>query len=196
MEKLIILLLIGLGTAISNYFQNKKKREEEELEKRSPSPKKPAGGEPLIPHFPKTSADWRKELRRVMEERMNQPTNARPPVIPPAARPPPPVRTIVKTQVIKTQVLPPALPVEAVLRRSSTAHTQAAQLPGKVGGRMAEIEKQTRTARPTPISRRTGSPAANLVGRWAQSRQSLREAFVASLIFSSPVGLQSDEPYR
>jgi hypothetical protein len=197
MEKLIILLLFGLGTAISSYLQNRKKREEEARDAAlgKPTPTARTGsGEPPVPHWPKTSQDWQKELRRVLEERMN-PRSELPPPLPqtrntPTA-PPSPARP---RTVIQTKVLPPAGPAQTVLQRSTTIHARAAQLPANVAERMTAIEQQTQHARPAPVpARHTSSPAATVVARWTRHRPSLREAFVASLIFSPPIGLQSHQ---
>src|SRR5262245_55592879 len=98
MEKLIFLAIVLVGSAISSYFQNKKKREEEELEKRTPRPT--PSGAPPVPHWPRTGRDWQAELRRVLQGQIEPPATHQQTVPPkvaptraPVTVPPPIVRT-------------------------------------------------------------------------------------------------------
>jgi hypothetical protein len=79
---------------------------------------------------------------------------------------------------------------DSPLRESNTAYKLAAQLDQKVAARLQQIEKQTESARPAPFLR-AGSqhePPVDLA-RITRSRSSLREAFVASLVFGKPPAL-------
>ena len=194
MEKLIFLLLVVIGSAISTYFQNKKKREEEELEGRSPTPRKPSS-EPPVPHWPKTGRDWQDELRRVLQGKVEQP------------QPPPQKQTSAPTPppVIRTKIILAPSPKAQVERsegdirfpspftQSTTAYARAAQLTGRVESRLAAIDAQTEKHRPAQVTRRPGSLSGTVLRRWTRSRQSLREAFIASLIFSPPAALSQPQ---
>ena len=208
MEKLIVLAVILLGSAISSYFQNKKKREEEELERRSPGTS-PRAGESPIPHRPKTGRDWQEDLRRILQGRSEQPPShaqtvpprppqavpSRGPIIPPARQttPPPIVRTKI---ILPTTPKAPAEPSEgdlnfpSPLKQSATAYDRASQLSGRVESRMEAIDSQTDRHKPTAIAARATRSGATIVKRLTRNRESLREAFIASLVFAPPVGLR------
>src|SRR5262245_28878484 len=151
MEKLIVLAIVLLGSAISSYIQNKKKRQEEQLDKRTPSPT-PAGAPP-VPHWPRTGRDWQEELRRVLQGQFEPPPTHQqtgpPKVATPArsvAAPPPIVRTKV---IIPTTVIKAAEPSEgdvnfpSPLKQSTTAYARASQLSGRVESRLQAVDAQT-----------------------------------------------------
>jgi hypothetical protein len=199
MEKLIVLAVVLLGSAISSYYQNKKKREEEELERHTPTPK-PSGGEPPIPHWPKTGRDWQEELRRVLQGKLEPlPTRQQtlPPKVTPPRQPPTTAPPIVRTKVILptgrksvSELSQGDVNFPNALKESSAAYNRGAQLAGRVETRLQAVDAQTQTHKPAASMRHSGASGATIAGRWTRSRESLREAFIASLIFAPPVGLR------
>jgi hypothetical protein len=199
MEKLILLAIVLLGSAISSYFQNKKKREEEELERREPGPRT-TSGEPPVPHWPKTGRDWQEELRRVLQGQPQPPPSTHrqsvPPKVPPPARPPTAPPAIVRTKVILRASSTTAEPSEGAvtfpspLKQSVTAYARASELAGRVESRLQAVDAQTQGHKSVVPARRERPSGARIIRRWSRSRESLREAFIASLIFAPPVGLR------
>jgi hypothetical protein len=191
MEKLIILLLVAIGSAISHYYQNKRKREEEEKLGGAPSPRR-SHGPPLVPGWPKTGKNWQEELRRVLGgEMVPPPVSPRPPA-PPFLTP----RTVTRTKVVlpKTEMKPRErsegeVTFPSPLKQSATAYSRASALPEKIETRLQAIDARTKAHRPSAIKGRSISPNAAALRRWTRDRNSLREAFLASLIFAPPVGL-------
>ncbi len=198
-EKLIFLIIVVLGSAISTYFQNKKKREDEELERGASGPKR-TGGEPPIPHWPKTGRDWQEELRRVLQGKLEPPPTHQE-TLPPRTSPPRGVVTV-PPPIVRTKVVLPAAPrtppepsegdvnFPSPLKQSSTAYARASQLAGRVESRLQAIDAQTATHKPAGPLRRTRPSGAAVARRWTRNRESLREAFIASLIFAPPTGLR------
>jgi hypothetical protein len=198
-EKLIFLVVVVLGSAISGYFQNKKKREEAELERRSPGPGRPVG-EPPVPHWPKTGHAWQEELRRVLQGKVDAPPTHQqtlPPKVIPPLRPPSGPPPIVRTKVILPAARKPMPELSegdvnfpSPLKEASAVYNRAAQLAGRVETRLHEVDAQTQTHKPAVLTRRSAASGATIARRWTRNRESLREAFIASLIFAPPVGLR------
>src|SRR6185503_1715115 len=99
MEQLLILLVIGLGSLVSTYIQNKKKREAEarELEGR-PTPPQPSSQPPIL-GWPKGTRDWQEELRRMLQGQTAPPKQL------PQQRPPQTPPPIKRAQVIVPKVI-------------------------------------------------------------------------------------------
>ena len=189
MEQLIILLLIGLGSLVSSYIQNKKKREAEEQELREMGlpPPQPTGSAP-IPGWPKAAGDWQEELRRMLQGE-RPPLTPTAPQMPPTALPPV-IRTKLIIPTAESEVSEGDLSLPSTLRQSAAAHARAAQLAHKVESRFEAVEVQTRAHRAMPVTLRARPTGADVVRRFTRNRNALREAFIASLIFAPPVGLR------
>jgi hypothetical protein len=219
MEQLLIFLLVAVASVVSNALQKKKKKEQERAdaagEKR---PLRPGSPPPLspIPHWPRTAKNWQEELERLLETHAPQTERTRPipPVLPqpPAPQPSrmmvPPSRRSSEAPLILAPA-PGPIPVRAArkplqrevisstpLRDSASAYLRASRLDSQVGTRLQAVEKETENAKPSPVagarnafSLPTNAPPTQIV-RWAQSRRGVREAFIASLIFGQPKGLE------
>ena len=187
MEQLIIFLLVALGSAISGYVQNKKKREAER------SGHQPPSGEAPIPHWPKTPKDWQEELRRLLQGQNTQgqkPSAPAPPKLPTPT--PAPVRRMAAPRA-QPERSEGAVVFQNPLVQSSAAYQRASQLAGRVEQRLQAVDAQTTSHKPSPIVAAVRPSANAAMNRWTSNRESLREAFIASLIFSPPLALQGDQ---
>src|SRR5688572_3200449 len=209
MEQLVIFLLFVVASIVSGIIQKKKKADEEaarrELEQSvgprsaQTSPSQPTT-QPPVTRWPRSAQEWQEQLRKMVEENappvikpVSKPT-AKPVVIKPVVvsqqRPAPQARPIV------AKILPPIeksegdLEFKSPLRESASAYERASSLQTKVEERFRAIDKQTSTHRPTPASRPT-RPANQIIRKLRKRPSALREAFVASLIFSPPKSLES-----
>lgn len=184
MEQLIILLLVALGSGISSYLQKKKKREAEEGERRSGRPV----AETPVPHWPTTARDWQEELRRILQG--EAPAAPAPPKIPP---PPPAQQPVRRRPAVSPRAEPEpsegTVEFPSPLKESSTAYSRAANLQGRVERRLRAVDEQTTTHPKSKTAQPVSSPGAVVIRRWTRNRESLREAFIASLIFAPPVAL-------
>jgi hypothetical protein len=207
MEQIVILALFVLASIVSSVIQNRKKRQEaEEMARQEPREQGPAQRREAAPPFqewPQTAGDWKRELRKLLEE----PGAETPPVFAPplVSRPaPPPVISQNKPAAPPVVVAaprwkrPPApagasegeLALESRLNISDAARSRASALHERVRERMAEMARSTGTHRHQTFE--VAHPLSPLAAKF-RHRQAARDAFIASLIFSAPVGLQSPD---
>ncbi len=205
MEKLIILLLIGLGSAVSSYIQKKREREAGNLENGLPPPrstgpigppKSPGAPPPLAP-WPVSPREWQEDLRRVLQGNPAQ-QSAAPPFVPPIA-PNAAKKVTTRPTVITPQrarsnaaALARSKHFSATLLQSMAGYTRASQLSARVGARLHAVDMQTEKHKPASSLQR-GLSASEIAQRWTHDRQAVREAFIASLIFAPPVGLKTSD---
>jgi len=199
MEKLIILLLFGIGSAFVNWIQKKQQKEAERRDRETDqaAPVRatgPRAARPVAQNWPQNPTQWAEELRRLLD---------------PNAQPPPPVPTVRQNPpgpkmppVITRQRAPQPTPIPAErtegdvvmqspLKQSTTAYERAASLQQKVEARMKTIDEQTeKHFKRAVVVRRKTRTAAELAQGWRKNPQSVREALLASIILGKPQGLQ------
>jgi hypothetical protein len=206
MEQLIIFLLFVAASIVSSIIQKKKKADEEaaqrELEQslgprpssKSPTAARPPAQSPAQPpvvRWPRSAHEWQDQLRKMLEE--NAPPVVKPVILPQKTATTPPLK-----HPVQAKVLPPMeksegdLEFKSPLRESGSAYERASALHTKVEDRLRAIDQQTTTHRAVSSPRTSPRPAALLVRRLRKNPTALREAFVASLIFSSPKSLERD----
>jgi hypothetical protein len=194
MEQLIIFLLFVVGSIISSYIQHKKKQEEERQQRELEDLTRREGSAPSVPRnapWPKTAADWQEELRRMLEgETPRQP----PPVIKPVLLPPvqqqqPPPAPVPQP--------PPALAEaarraehKALLQRTAGQYQRAENLHASVKERLRAVAEQTTTHRSAEPRHHRRAAQSDFVSRLRQHPGAMREAFIASIIFEAPKGLE------
>lgn len=201
MEQLILFLLIGIGSLISGYLQNKKKREAEqrEIEMEAAAPRRTAEATTMPPlvsktapetRGPQSAPDWREELRRLLQGQMPEAE------VPPRRVPVPPVNVPPVVAPLKEipRRIEKRVPERALVRPRSivvrNTYERASRLREQVEQSFEGIDSGVKShplMRPPQTRRGT---AASVAKRWTRNRQSLREAFIASLIFAPPVGLR------
>jgi hypothetical protein len=192
MEQLIIFVLFVLGSIISAVLQKKKAQAEREAQRDRPRPSNTArapSGEPPVPHWPKGIQQWQKELKRLLEEQMV------PPVLPKETPSAPQSPQIPPAKLSKPVIVsrPPSegeLSFPTPLRESVSAYSRAARIDKETATRMQAVEQRTERAKPDPVPRVLLSTGPMIVQRWIKTPQSIREAFVASLVFGQPRSLE------
>jgi hypothetical protein len=215
MEQLIIFLLFVVGSIISSILQHKKKKAEEaeQRELEEMTGRRRAGEPPPEVQqspFPKTAADWQEQLRRMLEGEPEPPP--KPPVIKPVllppVQPPPPQRSpYAPTTTARTDWEPKqkgaGVPNEILegartLVKTSGAHYESANLHEKVAKRMRAVSEQTVSHRPSPPEKYRMRAHSEFVRRLRKNPSAIREAFIASVIFNPPKGLESagEDPAR
>jgi hypothetical protein len=187
MEQILVLILFVVGSIVSTIIQNKKKREEEARQHREQEA--PVGPPPPLPKkpfqkWPESGAEWQDELRRLFDQEKP------PPVIAPAPRPAPVVLVQRPAAPVPAELkLPPAGERPKVIvnlfKGSDDAFSRARGMHERVRAQMRSVDQAmhhkggARPPRPTV-------PAVR-IRRWTRDRRAVREAFIASLIFSPPV---------
>ena len=178
MEQVVILILFVVGSIVSSILQNKKKREAE-AEARGEGDKLPPFGGPLE-QWPDRPPVWMEELRRLFD-----PQKA-PPVVPPAAKAPPvlipPARVARKPAPI-VEKSEGDQQYASPFKSSDAAMAHASGLHERVRARMRSIDDAMHGPKPAVVPARAAAP----ITRWNRHPNALREAFIASLIFSPPV---------
>ncbi len=205
MEQLVIFLLFIVASIVSSIIQKKKKAEEEEAARREmerslpgeparPSPS-PTPSQPPVVRWPRSAQDWQEQLRKMLEE--SAPPVIKPvikPVVVPEKRPPQ-----AGAKPIPVKVVLPAEKSEgefesrSPLRESASAHQRAASLHARVEDRLRAVDARTAAARPNQPHRRGERSTHAVVRNIRQRPAALREAFIASLIFSRPKSLEERE---
>jgi len=203
MEQLIIFLLFIVASIVSSIIQKKKKAQEEEaarLDLERPLPTGPIGPAPSTGttatrpgnRWPRTAQEWQEQLRKMVEE--NAPPVIKPVVIKPVIVSQQPSAS--QKRPIVAKILPSLeksegdLEFKSPLRESASAHQRASNLQSKVEERFRAVDQQTATHRPSSATR-SAPQAHELVRRLRKRPTALREAFVASLIFSPPKSLEN-----
>ena len=209
MEQLVIFLLLVIGSIISSIIQNKKKkaeeqqqRELEELTRRprgqAQSPPRPSAQAPQAP-WPRTAADWQEQLRRMLEGETAPPVIIKPVLLPP--QPPsqkPPVVVPPQKKPVTREVSEGDLVFKSPLHTSAASHERAANLHAAVEDRMRAIGEQRVKHTPASADRSRPRPHSAFVQRLKRNPRAIREAFIASIIFAPPQGLEQNatQPIR
>jgi hypothetical protein len=199
MEQLVIFILFVIGSIISARIQKKKALAEREARKSgAPTKAPPLPSETPVPHWPRGFQQWQAELKRILEEQLAPPP-------PPNVPPPVPNRPVIPAKQPARSPLkaerpaafsprPPrqerqvALPNP--LRESVAAYSHAAQISKETAIRMRAVDQKTRHAKPEAVARIARATGPMIVQRWIKTPQSIREAFVASLVFGRPRSLE------
>ena len=200
MEQLVIFLLFVVGSIISSILQHKKKKAEElqqqeleELTRRPRGEATPAAKRPEA--WPKSAADWQEQLRRMLEGEAQSPPVIKPILIPPEQRAPQPTPPPVppKRSSKPAEVSEGDLVFKSPLKTSAENYQRAANLHSNVQERMRAIDLQTSTAK-ADSARRRPRGQSDFVQRLKRNPRAIREAFIASVIFARPKGLETAEP--
>jgi flagellum-specific peptidoglycan hydrolase FlgJ len=210
MEQLVIFLLLVIGSIISSIIQNKKKKAEEqqqrELEELTRRPRGQAqstpprqAAQPPQASWPRTAADWQEQLRRMLEGETAPPVIIKPVLLPPqptAQKPPIPVPPQKKP--VAREVSEGDLVFKSPLHTSAASHERAANLHAAVEDRMRAIGEQRVKHTPANADRSRPRPHSAFVQRLKRNPRAIREAFIASIIFAPPQGLEqgATEPIR
>jgi hypothetical protein len=169
MEQIVILILFVVASIVSSIVQNRKKRQETDRQGLPPSaPRRP------FEQWPQTTADWQEELRRLLEPDKQQP----PPVIVTA---PPPIVPRPRQQAAPVERSEGDEAIGATGKFRERVH-EFMHTGHRHAGGPAEKPPRAPVLRQTKVSPRPFN--------WARNPQRVREAFVASLIFSPPPGLE------
>jgi hypothetical protein len=205
MEQLVIFLLFVVGSIISAIIQNKKKKAEEqqqrELEELTQRPRGQAGSMPpqtrtsQAPQapWPRTAADWQEQLRRMLEGETAPPVIIKPVLLPPqsTSQKPPGVAPPPKKPVTR-EVSEGDLVFKSPLHTSAANYQRASNLQTTVEDRMRAVSEQ-RVKHTTHDGPRAHPRAHSaFVQRLKRNPRAIREAFIASIIFAPPQGLEQD----
>jgi hypothetical protein len=172
----VMFILIVLAGAFINWLS---KRREAQSEKNPP----PENGKA-------DTADWEEKLRRLLGEEL-----VPPPVRPPSPqRPPPPIVRVPGTGPavpprIK-QVAPPASSSRLPGPALRTWGEDGESLTSTMTGGVRDFEPQEAARRELLRTRHARRPAVTVFGGSLRESRTAREAFVASVIFSAPKGLE------
>ena len=204
MDNLLIALVIAAIAALSNWLQHRAQSKEDESQ--SPQPPRPATPPPMRRRLPpaRPTATGRPELQRLPGQppappRLPSTRGGLPPLSPLGRMPA--GETHPKPISVPPPVLQPAaaaaadagLPVPRVqFSESAAALLRAQGLHETVAGRLHHIDQQTER----PLLQAAATPGASMPGKMrsltdiAQDREAVRQAFIASLIFARPKGLE------
>ena len=199
MEQLIIFLLFVVGSIISSVIQHKKKKAEEQQQRELEELTRSGRGQPPPPQkphtsWPQTAGDWQEQLRRMLEGESAPPV-IKPVLLPPSQKPP-------QQQARSSKPTPPAprteisggeIALHSPLQESTDGYSRASNLHEAVKNRMRAIREKTSTPVETAFNRERPKLQSDVVRRLRRSRTSIREAFIASLIFSPPKAAESGE---
>lgn len=203
MEQLIIFLLFIVGSIISSVIQHKKKKAEEqqqrELEELTGTPRGAAAA-PRKPEtsWPQTAGDWQEQLRRMLEGDAPPPV-IKPVLLPPQQKPPSqqkpqqPRSSKPSPPPLRTEVAKGDIALHSPLKESPQRSNRASNLHENVQKRMRAIRDKTSVPAQTAFNRARPKLQSDVVRRLRRSRTSIREAFIASLIFSPPKAVESSE---
>jgi hypothetical protein len=207
MEALLIIILLMLLSAVSNWLKKRGQPDETEMwpdeteprDPRSPSrrPGPPEGGEGRP-----VTRSWEEELRRLLEGESRPPQREGRP-----APVPPPLRPVIVTTHEPAHARPAPSPVADAAGRPSTIQTigevalakmRTHELKRRASEEVARAEKQIgrRLFKPATIARVAGA-RGNLTSNeivqarsWFRSPESARQAVIASVILGKPRGLE------
>ncbi len=204
MEQLVIFLLFVIGSIISAVIQNKKKKAEElqqrELEELTRRPGGQAGSippqtrtsqAPQAP-WPRTAADWQEQLRRMLEGETAPPVIIKPVLLPHQSTPQKPPVVAAPKKPVTREVSEGDLVFKSPLHTSTTNYQRAANLQATVEDRMRAVGEQRVKHTTHDGPRAHPRPHSAFVQRLKQNPRASREAFIASIIFAPPQGLEQD----
>lgn len=193
MDQVVILILFVVASIVSSIIQNRNKRQAEAEEKaRRAGGQQPRAEEPRPPfqQWPKSARDWQEELRRMLEDAAGAERPV-PPVVVPQHKPKPaapPVIAAPKAPRSEPEIAEGDMTLASRLKDSEAAYARASGLHDRVQDRLREVVQATEAHLPrVQAERARWSP-------WAarfRDQRSVRDAFVASVILSPPLALQS-----
>jgi hypothetical protein len=200
MEGLLVILMLVLLSAVSNWLKRRAQPEEPEVWPDEPGP----GDRPLAhrdsdarPESERPARPrWEEELRRLLEgeppPRRQEPRTVAPP--------PPPVQPVVVTTPRPAMAAPP--PIVTVATRSGPVHTigETALALGRTRETQRRAAEEFRRARGQIGGRSFQLPGTQRVARsaelqqarsWFRDPQAARQAVVASIILGPPRALEA-----
>jgi hypothetical protein len=208
MEQLIIFLLFVIGSIISSVIQHKKKKAEaqqqRELEELTRRPSGERRAAPPAPQpqasWPRNAADWQEQLRRMLEGEAPPPPVIKPVLLPPerpSQKTPPPLPPPSRKQPSR-ELSEGDLVYKTPLTTSAANYERASNLHANVQERMRAIAQQTTTHKVANVIPARSRSHSTFVDRLKRNPAAMREAFIASIIFAPPQGLDRDviEPLR
>lgn len=198
-DSFIIMLALGIGSALVEWWQRKRQSGQAEKPGAPPPPSETAPRPTAMP------GDWEEELRRLLQGESPQPTAPPPPTPPPRAHqpepapaPPPlvarlePARTARPPRESVDEAAPAPTADLAHLTESASAYRRASSLE-----ELAQAQIHTATARTEhPVSFAPPSHRNEPVPEVAQVLQALqhphtaRQAMVGAIILGPPRGLE------
>src|SRR5688500_6990354 len=211
MEQLVIFLLLVIGSIISSIIQHKKKKAEEQQQRELEElTRRPRGqGQSIPPQtrpsqtapapWGQTAANWQEQLRKMLEGETAPPVILKPVLLPPQTKEPkPPVPVASQKKPVSREVSEGDLVFKSPLHTSAASHERASHLHETVEKRMRAVGEQRmkHTAHAGP--RGHARPHSAFVQRLKRNPRAIREAFIASIIFAPPQGLEqgATEPIR
>ena len=160
MEQLIFLILIAIGSVISNIIQEKKKRKarkEAKAGRAEDQAREPRTAPSQT--WPQTPGDWQETLRGMLQPEETRPII--PPVLPaPQTTPPPISRTVTTSPAPRSKAVVEVRP-QPLERKSARAYAWTVQ----------------------------AASGTSLARKWMRNPQKLREAVIASVILGPPKAL-------
>ena len=191
MEQLVIFILFVVVSIISSIIQSRKKAQEEARQRGEFPPSVPRPERPVT-HWPRNVGQWQEQLKRMLEE--NAPPVIRPVIVPekreaPSMPPPKPAKAAA------AQPHFPGIPAitdesEGPSIASVSAHEHVSNMYDRVKQRLRAAGRHQTTHRPRAVRQRAPVPTLR---RLTRNPAALRDAFVASLIFSPPKALELPE---
>jgi hypothetical protein len=202
MDSLLIVLVVTVLAALSNWLQQRAQSRHEPPPdtNRPPQPRPQPRTRRTIPAptapQPRAESSLERELRRLLGEEIPQPPRPRPPLAEPPA--PPPIHPLAPhpTALGPHRMPPPSLviqpPVPAEWGDPSGGFHRAQQLHESVAERLRQVDAHTESH---GAERRSHAlpPAlaeAHAILGLRHNPQAARQAFIASLVFGTPKGLE------
>jgi hypothetical protein len=202
MEQLIIIVLLLAGSALFNWFSNRRRQEAEGTDSEPPHPAASGGaGPPPGPARPDqrprpSQADWEAQLRRLLEgEEPARPVMPLPPPLPPRRVVPVPPVTVARppqprpVAVAREEAEAPAHRLVA-LTESSRAHERAGSLDRVVSAHLHDVHARPVSMTHAVLLRKDPHEARQIVALLARPATA-RQAIVASFVFGPPKALES-----
>jgi hypothetical protein len=200
MEGLLVILMLALLSAVSNWLKRRAQPEEPEVwpDESGPGDRPPAySGSDAPEEFERpVRPKWEEELRRLLEgeppPRRQEPRT----VVPP----PPPLRPVIVTTPHPAMAAPP--PIVTAATKSGTIHTigETALALGRTRELQRRAAEELRRARGQIGGRPFQLPGAQRVARsaelqqarsWFRDPQAARQAVIASIILGAPRAMES-----
>ena len=170
----VVAAIIIIGAFVNWLSQLRQQKQQRDAEKRAQE------GQTESPPTPQGEFDLEETLKRWLGEEVPKPTPALPPVIPRAPNVPRPARQGGGVP----SVMPP--PLIATMPREAL---EVSEVQKQAAARLAQATGQVREHHPAVAQVRRGR-GAQWSGVW-RDRSSVRRAFVSSLVFGPPKGLES-----
>lgn len=174
----LVVVAIVIGGMIVNWLAQRRKAQQDAAEQ------SPADDEPKAANKPAEEADLNEMLRRLLGGEPT-PTSSMPPVLPRAVAATQPPPRLESPWVDDSEETPPVM----VAARKGVGSFAVPQTPEQAAERFEQLNEQGRHPAKALDLRRVRPGTGTRSARW-RDRQKVREAFVASLVFAPPKGLE------